>query len=129
MLQRRIGTRWTSSGWSVSARPRANSRTDLAVRLAFRKVRIKPGSISGGCARPHALHAAADAEGLLEDRAPPEPAGELVAGPAGELGGGDRAEPRRGDAAAIGAVRVAPELARGDIALEVGRNARRSLGK
>ena len=40
MLQRRIGMIWTSSGCAVSVRPRANSRSDRALRLTQELIRI-----------------------------------------------------------------------------------------
>src|SRR6478672_6699079 len=101
MLQRRIGTKCTSSGWSVPARPRANSRTDRTVRLAFRKVRIKPESISGGGRGSHAPYPAANPQRMFENRPRPEPAGQAVAG--------DGAQAGRRDAAAVGAVGVPAE--------------------
>src|SRR3954452_25211497 len=110
MLQRRIGTKWTSSGWSVAASPRANSRTDRTVLLAFRKVRIEPESISGRCRGSHPPHSAANPQRMLENRPDPEPARQAMAG--------DRVQAGRGDAAAVGAIRVAAELAGRDVAFE-----------
>src|SRR3954449_5590113 len=124
ILQRRMGTRWTSSGWSVAASPRANSRTDRTVRLAFRIVRIKPAIISGcsrgGCGRgPHPLDAAANPQRVGEDRPDFEAAREPVPG--------DRVQAGRGDAPAVRAIGVAAELARRDVPLEVGGDAGRGL--
>ena len=66
-----------------------------------------------------ALHAAADTQRVFEDGAHPQPAGQPVPR--------DGVESGRGDTAAVGAVRVPPELARGDVALEVRRHARGRL--
>src|SRR4051812_36672231 len=126
MLQRRMGTRWTSNGWSVAASPRANSRTDRTVRLAFRIVRIKRAIISGcsrgGCGRgPHALHAAADPQRMGENRPDLEAAGEPVPG--------DGIQAGRGDAPAVRAVGVAAELGWRDGAPESGGKAGRGLGE
>src|SRR5262249_48992575 len=121
MLQRRIGTTWTSSGWSVLASPRANSRTDRHVRLAFRTLRIETDIISGARAFPHPPHRIADAQRVLEDRAdtkaPPEPVA------------GARAQARRRHAAAVRAIGRPAKLARRDLALEVGRHAGRRPGE
>src|SRR6478735_6256090 len=124
MLQRRIGTRWTSNGWSVAASPRANSRTDRTARLAFRIVRIKLAIISGcsrgSCGRgPHPLHAAADPQRVGEDGPDLEAAGKPVPR--------DGVESGRGDAPAVRAVGVAAELARRDVALEICGDAGRGL--
>src|SRR5258707_7235479 len=59
MLQRRIGTIWTSSGCAVSARPRMNSRSDRALRLVVVRtdmnevtVRLKPDELEIIAFRP-----------------------------------------------------------------------------
>src|SRR5262245_39818351 len=99
MLQRRIGTMWTSSGWSVPARPRVNSRTERSLRLVFRSRRVvisERSIISGADHLPRFPHRLADPEGAFEDGADAQAAGELVAA--------DRAKARRGHAPAILAV-------------------------
>src|SRR3954466_4541199 len=69
---------------------------------------------------PAIAHAAPDLQRGLEDR-PDAP------GPALYLGRADRLEAGRRDAAALRAIGIAAELARGDAVLEVGRDARRGL--
>src|SRR5919197_2659358 len=116
MLQRRIGMIWTSSGCSVFASPRRNSRTDRSRRLVFRTTRMEPLIISGGLVRLRlAAHGATDPQGGIEDRADPDPEGQLVVG--------DRGEPSGRDAPALRAVRVSAELTRRDRMRQIGGNA------
>src|SRR5687767_7347181 len=116
MLQRRIGTIWTSSGCSVSRRPRRNWRPARTLRVV---VAVNEG-ISGRGIPPILLpnrrraglrHCTAHAHRTVEDLADGNEAPELVAA--------DCFEARRSEAAAVGAIGVPTELARRDPLLEI----------
>src|SRR6478672_2283590 len=104
MLQRLIGMIWTSSGCAVWTSPRANSRTDRALRLI--ELSDKTGIIASGrrrFERPQPPHALADLERPVENRADRDEPEQLVPRHGREA--------RRRDAPALRAVRCAPVLA------------------
>src|SRR5205809_5285532 len=107
MLQRRIGTICTRSGCAVCTSPRANSRTERALRLTARNDKreiIASGRTRLGRTQP--AHPFANLQRSLEDHRDRDKSEQLVARDGGEAG--------RRDAAALAAVGGAAVLARRD---------------
>src|SRR3954454_21773151 len=107
MLQRRIGMIWTSRGCDVSSRPRTNSRADRAFLLTVAPMVINAhptwypsAACVGGPEPPHVM---TDPQRSREHRADRNKPQQLMARDGGQTS--------RRDAATIGAVRLAAELA------------------
>src|SRR5712672_1594666 len=114
MLQRRMGMIWTSSGCAVCTSPRANSRSERALRLTDLNDKSEIIALSRRrLGRPQPPHVFADLQRSVENHADRDEAEEIV--PC------DSRHARGGNAAALAAVGRAAVLTRRDGGLQIRR--------